>query len=86
MKKFSVEISNYTNCSCNICFRVGRVAKIKYYTQDYGSNKRPGKICKRLQKHSHSIWVCEKCMEDFKSEFTRSTRGLGYKVHDFEEK
>lgn len=85
MKKFTVEISEYTNCCCSICFRLGRVAKIKYYVQDYASNKRKGKICKTLQKHPRSIWVCEKCMNDFRSEFIRSTKGLGYAVHNFEE-
>ena len=85
MKKFSVEISEHTNCCCNICFRTGRVMKIKYYVQDYASNKRKGKICKTLQKHPRSIWICEKCYNDFKSEFVRSTRGLGFSIRDFEE-
>lgn len=85
MKKFSVEISEYTNCCCNICFRTGRVMKIKYYVQDYASNKRKGKICKTLQKHPRSIWICERCYNDFKSEFVRSTRGLGFSIRNFEE-
>lgn len=83
MRKCEIEISEATNCFCNICHRAGRVAKINYYTQDYASNKRKGKICKTLQKHPHSIWICEKCMYDFKSEWISSTRGLGFKVHDF---
>lgn len=83
MRKFTVEISKATNCCCNICFRLGRVAKISYYTQSYESNKRKGKICKRLQKHPHTIWICEKCMNDFRGEFIWSTGGLGYNVHDF---
>lgn len=62
MKKFSVVMDGYDNCSCSICFRIGKVAKIEYYTQNYGSNKRKGKICKNLQKHPHSIWICEKCI------------------------
>ena len=85
MKKFSIEISEATNCCCNICFRIGRVAKIEYYTQNYGSSKRKGKICKTLQKHPHSIWICEKCYNDFKSEYVHSTRGLGFSVHEFDE-
>lgn len=83
MRKFAVEISKATNCFCNICHRDGRVAKIKYYTQDYGSNKRKGKTCKTLQKHPHEIWVCKKCMEDFKSEWVSSTRGAGYNYHEY---
>lgn len=83
MKKFTVEISEYTNCICSICHRLGRVAKLKWYTQDYASNKRKGKICKTLQKHPHSIWICEKCMNDFKSEWIGSTRGLGFSYQKF---
>ena len=83
MKKFTVGISKYTNCCCNICHRLNRVAKIRYYTQDYRSNKRKGKICKNLQKHPHEIWICEKCMDDLKSEWTRSTRGVGYDYYRY---
>ena len=83
MKKISIEISEYTNCYCDICHRANRVAKIKYYTQDYGSNKRKGKVCKNLQKHPHSIWICEKCMDDIKSEWIRSTQGLGFRYWEF---
>ena len=83
MKKFSVEISGYTNCTCSVCFCQARVAKLKWYTQDYASNKRKGKICKNLQKHPHSIWICEKCMQDFKHEWIRSTRGVGFQYPDF---
>ena len=83
MKKFSVEISEYTNCCCSVCFRSARVAKIKWYTQDYASNKRKGKICKNLQKHPHSLWICESCMQDFKKEWLRSTRGFGFRYHEF---
>ena len=81
--KFKVEISKATNCICNICHGSGRVAKINYYTKDYGSNKRPGKICKTLQKHPRSIWICRKCMNDFKGEWVRSTEGLGYDYYKF---
>lgn len=80
MKKFRIEVSEYPNCCCNICHRLSHVAKIEYYTQDYGSNKRKGKICKKLQKHPHSIWICEKCMDDFESEWVRHTKGLGFYI------
>ena len=83
MKKFSVEISKYTNCCCSICFRTGRVMKIKYYVQDYASNKRKGKICKTLQKHPRSIRRSEKCNNDFKSEYSRSTFASGLRIRDF---
>ena len=83
MKKFNVEISKATNCCCDICFRLGRVMKVRYYVQDYRSNKRKDKICKTLQKHPRSIWICERCYNDFKSEYIRSTRGSGFRFWDF---
>ena len=83
MKKFSIEISKADNCFCNICHRTGRVAMISYYTQNYASNKRKGKICKTLQKHPHCIWICEKCMNDLRSEWVWSTRGAGFSYHKF---
>lgn len=85
MRKFTVEISKATNCICNICHRDGRVAKIKYYTQDYGSNKRKGKICKTLQKHPHEIWICEKCWYDLRSAWWRDTKGAGFRYHEYNE-
>lgn len=83
MTKFKVEISKATNCICDICHGGGRVAKIDYYKKNYRSNKRPGKICKTLQKHPISIWICERCMNDFKGEWIRSTKGLGFAYHEF---
>lgn len=83
MKKFTVVIDGYDNCCCSICFRICQVAKIEYYTQDYESNKRKGKICKNLQKHPHSIWICGKCINDFLAEWTSSTRGLGFEYPKF---
>lgn len=72
--------------TCNICHRHSdgrysdygmKIAKIKYYTQDYGSNNRKGKICKRLQKHPHEIWICDKCLDDFRSEWwSKSTERM----------
>ena len=68
MKKFSIEMGE-NGCTCSICRSVGRVTKIKWYEQDYESNKQKGKICKTLQKHTHSVWICEECMEDFRQEW-----------------
>lgn len=83
MKKFTIEISKADNCFCNICHRTGRVAMISYYTQNYASNKRKGKICKTLQKHPHIIWVCEKCCRDLRSAWWSDTRGAGFRYHEY---
>lgn len=73
MKKFKLDYAKgFVNC--DICFKHEgkKIAKLKYYTQDYGSNKRKGKICKNPQKHPHEIWICDKCIEDLKSEWWRT--------------
>ena len=69
MKKFSLSVSDHDNCLCNICHRPRKVLILKYYTKDYASNTRPGKICKTLQVHPHTIWVCKKCLEDLRGEW-----------------
>ena len=56
---------------------------LTYYTQNYASNKRKGKICKTLQKHPHIIWVCEKCWRDLRSAWWRDTRGAGFRYHEY---
>ena len=74
MKKFKIEYaSGYVNC--DICFKHEgmKIAKLEYYTQDYASNKRPGKICKTPQKHPHSIWICEKCLKELRREWWGTT-------------
>ena len=74
MKKWDITLDR-GEITCNICHRHTdmNIAKIKYYTQDYGSTKRKGKICKTLQKHPHEIWICDKCLSDFRDEWWRKT-------------
>lgn len=63
MKKFEITYSEANNCGCGICFKLNHVMRVKWYTQDYASEK-TGKICKNLQKHPHSLWVCRDCYRD----------------------
>lgn len=72
MKKFEMSISDADNCFCNICHSPMQVLKLKYYTKDYGSNNRKGKICKTLQKHPHEIWICNKCLGDLVGEWYKT--------------
>ncbi len=94
MKKFEIHYKKATNSCCSICFKLGKVMTVSWYTQDYRSNKRKGKICKTLQKHPHSIWICDKCLKDlraayfgslheqFESEFGRKEGKDGKSVSD----
>lgn len=74
MKKWNLEIARGA-IKCDICARHENmnIVKIKYYTQNYGSTKRKLKICKTLQKHPHEIWICDKCLSDFRDEWWRTT-------------
>lgn len=74
MRKFEIDYAKGYVC-CSVCFKHvdKKIVKLKWYTQDYASNKRKGKVCKTLQKHPHSIWICDKCIEDLKSEWWKTT-------------
>lgn len=71
-RKFDISISNSDKCTCNICFKTTQVAKIRYYTQDYMSD-RTGRLCKHPQKHYHEILMCAKCLDDFRRDWWAST-------------
>ena len=59
---FSFRWLEQDNCSCSICHGIGAKIEFEYVTRDYASNKRKGKICKNLQAHWHSFWICPKCL------------------------
>lgn len=50
------------NCVCSICHGIGAKIEFEYVTRDYASNNRKGKICKTLQAHRHSFWICPTCL------------------------
>ena len=74
MKKFSLSFAK-GSVNCDVCFQHEnkKIAKLKYYTQDYASNKRKGKICKTPQKHHHEIWICDRCLQDLRGEWWSKT-------------
>lgn len=51
------------NCACSICHGVGAKIEFEYVTRNYQSS-RTKKICKTLQEHGHSFWICPTCLEN----------------------
>lgn len=52
------------NCVCNICHGTGAKIEFRYITRDYASDRQKNKICKTLQAHEHSFWICPKCLDN----------------------
>ena len=50
------------NCVCSICHGSGAKIEFEYVTRNYESATRKGKICKTLQAHGHSFWICPTCL------------------------
>lgn len=53
------------NCCCSICHGTGAKWEFRYVTRNYQS-PRTKKICKTLQAHEHSLWICPRCLENMK--------------------
>ena len=51
-----------SNCVCSICHGNGAKIEFEYVTRNYESDRRKGKICKTLQAHGHSFWICPTCL------------------------
>lgn len=52
------------NCVCNICHGTGAKIEFRYITRDYASGRQKKKICKTLQAHENSFWICPKCLDN----------------------
>ena len=50
-----------SNCTCSICHGTGAKIEFRYVTRNYASPK-TSKICKTLQAHEHSFWICPICL------------------------
>lgn len=50
-----------SNCICSICHGTGAKIEFRYVTRNYAS-PRTNKICKTLQAHEHSFWICPICL------------------------
>lgn len=51
------------NCVCSVCHGTGAKIEFRYITRDYESDRVRNKICKNLQAHEHSFWICPKCLK-----------------------
>lgn len=61
---FSFRRLEQENCICSICHGTGAVIEFRYVTRNYVSAKRKGKICKNLQAHGNSFWICKECIDN----------------------
>lgn len=52
----------YDNRVCGVCHGTGAKVEFRYVTRDYRSSKTK-KICKNLQAHEHSVWLCPACIK-----------------------
>lgn len=66
---FAIRHLEQNNCCCSICHGTGARWEFRYVTRNYQS-PRTKKICKTLQAHEHSFWICPRCLENMK-EITR---------------
>lgn len=62
---FSVRPLTQNNCICSVCHGTGATWEFRFVTRNYASPRRKNYICKTLQEHEHSFWVCPKCLMNF---------------------
>lgn len=60
---FSFLCLEQDNCCCSICHGTGAKWEFRYVTRNYQSPKTK-KICKTLQAHERSFWICPRCLEN----------------------
>lgn len=60
---FSFKFLTQDNCVCSICHGTGAKWGFRYVTRNYQS-PRTKKICKTLQAHEHSVWICPECLQN----------------------
>lgn len=59
------------NYLCNICHGTGAKIELQYFTRNYASARRRNVICKTLQTHEHSFWICPKCLDNLKRAYEK---------------
>ena len=52
------------NCCCSICHGIGAKWEFRYVIRNYASPRVKGKICKTLQAHERSFWICQECLDN----------------------
>ena len=61
---FHFRILEQDNCVCSICHGTGAKIEFGYVTRNYESARQRGRICKNLQAHGHSFWICPTCIDN----------------------
>lgn len=66
---FCIRKLDANNCVCSICHGTGAKISIRYVVRNYESARVKGKICKNLQAHERSLWICPECINNFKHKY-----------------
>ena len=67
---FHVRYLEQDNCVCSICHGIGAKIEIRYVVRNYESAGVKKKICENLQAHERSLWICPKCINNFKQKLS----------------
>ena len=67
---FHVRYLEQDNCICSVCHGTGAKIEIRYVVRNYESERVKKKICKNLQAHERSLWICPKCIDNFKQKLS----------------
>lgn len=67
---FHVRYLKQDNGICSVCHGTGAKIEIRYVVRNYESARVKKKICKNLQAHERSIWICPKCINNFKQKLS----------------
>ena len=67
---FHVRYLEQDNCICSVCHGTGAKIEIRYVVRNYESARVKNKICKNLQAHERSLWICPKCINNFKQKLS----------------
>ena len=71
---FHVRYLEQDNALCSVCHGVGAKLEIRYVIRNYESAKVRKRICKNLQAHERSVWICPKCINAFKQKMQKAER------------
>ena len=72
------------NCVCSVCHGSGAKIEFRYVTRNYAGAK--GRICKTLQAHEHSFWICSICAENLAWQFRGLVKDLVNEEHEYDER
>lgn len=67
---FHVRYLEQDNGICSVCHGTGAKIEIRYVVRNYESARVKNKICKNLQAHERSLWICPKCINNFKQKLS----------------